>query len=285
MKLTSALLLASCILAVPVFADTTWVVCGTPAAINQVPFCGHSTDAMRFQVLYLQNELNLSGEIVAFGLAASDNQPAEFDNVRISLCHTGRTNLDSVFANNYDGNTPKLVFQADSLRFGAADTWFCFPCSFAYNNTANLLFELQWRGDAGSNVDCFRSDTGPLQRRAWKVGNDTAAVGQTDNVQAYYARLGFLPGGMAEGGVLPAGPALDVRPGIGRNFVIRYQAPAGARALVEVSDVSGRKVACLSPAAGADEARWYANLAPAGVYLVRVTDAGRTRQKHVVVPE
>jgi hypothetical protein len=288
MKLSYALLLASCILAAPALADTTWVVCGVPDAVNTVPFCGLSTDAMRFQILYLQNELNTAGEIVAFGLAASDNPAARFDNVRVTLCHTSRSSLDTVFATNYDGNTPQLVFQADTLRVGAQDTWYYFPCSFAYNNTDNLIFELQWRGDEGLNVNFYRSVNGAEPRRAWNVGNDTAATGQNDLVQAYYARIGFLPGGLAEtGNIRTAEPALEVRPSVGRDFAVRCPAAVGARAGLEVLDVSGRTVARLSATAdGAGcGAVWHADHAPAGVYIVRAAAAGRTWQRQITVTE
>jgi hypothetical protein len=286
LKLPYALLLASCVLAVPAFADTTWIVCGVPDAENIVPFCGHSTDAMRFQALYLHDELGLSGEIVSFGLGSAGNPAAEFYNVRVSMCHTTRTSLDTLFANNYDGNTPALVFQADTLLVGTPDTWYYFPCSFMYNNTQNLVFEIQWRGDAGSNVDFYRNVNGVDPRRAWKVGNDTAAVGQTDITQAYYARVGFLPTGIAEGGgIRPDAPVLDVRPSIGHDFVIRCPAPIGARVGIEVLDVSGRPITRFSRTADGAGAKavWHADRISAGVYLVRVTVAGRTSQRQVVV--
>ncbi|HTW92551.1 MAG TPA: hypothetical protein VMH22_12700 [bacterium] len=273
-------------MAVPALADTTWVVCGVPDAENIIPFCGHSTDAMRFQALYLHDELGFSGEIVAFGLGSPGNPAAEFYNVRVSLCQTTRTSLDTVFANNYDGNTPDLVFQADTLLVGTPDTWYYFPCSFMYDNTRNLIFEIQWRDDAGSTVNFYRSVNGVDPRRAWKVGNDTAAIGQTDLVQAYYARVGFLPTGVAEGGKMRvAEPSLDVRPSIGHDFAIRCAAAVGSRVGIEVLDVSGRAVAKFSrePGRAVVEAVWHADRVSAGIYLVRVTVAGRTSQRQVVV--
>jgi hypothetical protein len=286
LKLPYALLFA-CVMTVPAFADTTWVVCGVPDAENIIPFCGQGPDAMRFQALYLHDELGFSGEIISFGLGSTGNPAAEFYNVRVSMCQTTRTGLDSVFANNYDGNTPTLVFQADTLLVGTPDTWYSFPCSFMYNNTENLIFEIQWRDDAGSNVSFYRSVNGAEPRRAWKVGNDTAAIGQTDLVQGYYARVGFLPTGIAEdGGARPAAPMLDVRPSIGHDFVIRCPATVGARVGIEVLDVSGRPVARFSrTAASGAEAVWHADRVSAGVYLVRVTVAGRTSQRQVVVTQ
>jgi hypothetical protein len=275
-------------MAAPALADTTWVVCGVPDAENTIPFCGLSADAMRFQVLYLHEELGFAGEIVSIGLGSAGSPAADFYNVRVSMCHTSRTSLDTVFANNYDGNTPQLVFQADTLLVGTADTWYYFPCHFTYDNTKNLVFEVQWRGDAGSNVNFYRSANGADPRRAWKVGNDTASIGQADLVQAYYARVGFLPTGIAEGrSVRPVAPLLDVRPSIGHDFVIRNPAAVGAHVGIEVLDVSGRPVARFSRTADGTgaEAVWHADRVSAGVYLVRVTIAGRTSQRQVVVPE
>jgi hypothetical protein len=285
MKMTSVLLLACSVLAVPALADTTWVVCGSPNMSNTIPFCGQTTDAVRFQILYLQSEINCVGEIVAFELASAGSAPSEFYNVRVSLCHTPDTTLDTVFANNYGGNTPQLVLSADTLLVGSADTWYNLPCSYQYNDTDNLLFEIQWRGDAGSNVNFYRNtNIGTNYRRAWKIGNDTAAVGQRDLVQAYYARIGFLTTGIAEGGnSRVAGPELDVRPSVGRDFAIRYPAATGSNVGIEVRDAAGRAVARL-PAKAGGETVWHAAAAPAGVYLVRATIGGQTLRRQVVVP-
>jgi hypothetical protein len=283
MKVTTVLLLACSILAVPALADPTWVVVGSPNASNSIPFCGLTTDAVRFQALYLQSELNITGEIEAIQLAAAGSTPAEFYNVRVSLCHTPDSTLDTVFANNYGGNVPQLVFAADTLLVGSADTWYGIPCSFQYNNIDNLIFELQWQGDAGSSVNFYRNPTGTTNRRAWKIGSDTAAIGQYDLVQAYYARFGFLPTGIAEGGSRrSAGPELDVRPSVGRDFAIRCPAATGPNVRIDVRDAAGRAVARLSARAGG-ETVWHAATAPAGVYLVRASLGGKTLQRQVIV--
>ena len=78
------------------------------------------------------------------------------------------------------------MFEKDTALIGNTSTWYYFPCAFNYNNTDNLLLEIQWRGDAGQQVRFQRNANVGNIRRVWCYDNDTAAVGQSDAVQGYY---------------------------------------------------------------------------------------------------
>ena len=109
MKLMLVLVLLLAAAAVPAKADTTWVEIGRNVNGNAIPFWGLSYDAMRFQTLYRQSDINTTGEIIAFGLAAASNPQAAFYNVRVKLCHTGAVKLKTDFASNYGGNQPQTM--------------------------------------------------------------------------------------------------------------------------------------------------------------------------------
>jgi len=248
-------------------ADTTWVSVGAPYTQNALPFWGASYDAMRFQTLYMQADINQSGTLAAFCLYSTEDAPSWFYDVRVKLCHTSVTELGTEFAANYGGNSPKTILDADSLLVGTGvnTTWYYFPADFNYNNTDNLLLEIAWRGDQGQTVRFWRNANGAT-RRLYAPNNDTAAYGSVDGVMAYYARLGFLPTGVSE----PRSPAqiepgLTVAPTLGRP-PFRLTLP-GPGADVVVCDVMGRELERV-PVHGS-EAIWNPERASPGAYLVR----------------
>ncbi len=191
-----------------VSADTTYVTVGSPFRQNAIPFWGQFYDAMRVQLLYLQREINHAGRIVSFGLNSCGDPPGEFYKVRIRLCHTPVTTLSPEFGDNYGGNTPVEVFSRETLlvNTGPNGNWYEFPVAFDYNNTDNLLFEIAWRGDNGQTVTLWRNSNG--ENRRCVAYDDTAKTGTPDNVNAYYARIGFVPVGLTSS--VTAG--LDARP-------------------------------------------------------------------------
>jgi len=284
MKHTVLVLLAAAI-AAPCLADTTWVTVGSPEVANSYPFAGAGTDAFRFQLLYLQSEIDQPGEIVAFGLMTSYAGPSDFYNVRVNLCHTGITALGDTFAKNYGGNQPVEVLNEDTLAVGRASDWYYFPCSFVYNNTDNLLFEVMWRGDAGQTIRFMRNVNSGAYRRAWSYGSDSAKTGQLDAVQGYYARLGFLPTGVEETGHAVPRAALRVEPTLGRGrFAVRLNVPALG---VKVTDVAGRAVADLDPVGTGtgSTAEWDAQDIPAGVYVIQARTRHEQLRQQVIVSD
>jgi hypothetical protein len=162
---------------------------------NRVPWRGGAGDALRFQCLWLQSDINAAGYVNRIDFYfSSGSVPASFYNCRVLLCHSSNAELESTFADNYTGNTPVEVFNGTMTLDGA--TWLDIritPGLFDYNNTDNLLMEISWDGDSGNNVYCYQSNG--AYRRLYSFDSSTAAEG-TPQAESQYIRLhiGTLPG-------------------------------------------------------------------------------------------
>ncbi|MEO0082196.1 MAG: hypothetical protein ABIL25_07895 [candidate division WOR-3 bacterium] len=283
-----AVLIAATVLVAPVLADTTWVTVGSPYVKNSIPFWGSNYDAMRFQALYLQSEINQAGTIVAFCLSSTEAAPAWFYKVRVKLCHTSVSQLGSEFAANYSGNTPQTILDVDSLLVGTGSngTWYYFPAGFNYNNTDNLLLEIAWRGDAGQTVTFWRNPNG-TNRRLFAYNDDEAQYGTVDNVMAYHARIGFVPTAVTEPKLPVSQPPLfEVRPSVGRP-PFRVLVNGVVSGELAVCDITGRTLERL-PVVGngwAGEAVWNPANIRAGVYLVRPVSGPARPGVRVVVTD
>ena len=177
----------------PASRDTTEVIIGTPYTGNYIPFWGSSWNACRTQILFLQSEINYAGDIVTFSWRPSTSVTGSFDNFRVYMCHTSATQLSTVFADNYTGNTPVEVMNVPTMVAGGpADQWWDWSVNFPYNNVDNLLVEVRWNGDNGIGVPMYRT-TEAVDRRAY-VGDDTASVGST-SLTGQFVRLYMTPSG------------------------------------------------------------------------------------------
>ncbi len=173
------------IMFISMHADTTEVVIGTPYIGNFIPFWGQSYDACRFQVLFLQTEINTPGKIIEFALQPSDNSVGVYNNFRFYLCHTTVSQLSTVFDDNYAGNTPQLQIDSPSFTVGgSANNWLEWPVNFEYNNTANLLVEIRWNGDNGVGVPMWRTNES-IPRRVYNMTSDNASTGTTQYTSNY----------------------------------------------------------------------------------------------------
>ena len=171
--------------------DTTEVIIGAPTNGNYIPFWGSVHDAMRFQVLFLQSEINTLGDIVTFSWNPSTSDMGTFNNVRVYMCHTSATQLVSTFDNNYTGNTPVELINVPSMLVGGpADQWWDWDVYFPYNNVDNLLVEVRWNGDAGLGIPMWRT-TEVVERRLW-APDDNASTG-TLQFTGNYVRLYLTP--------------------------------------------------------------------------------------------
>jgi hypothetical protein len=155
---------------------------------NRAPWRGGGGDAMRFQCLWLQSAINYAGYInmIEFNYY-SGTLPASFNSCRMLLCHTDKTTLEATFANNYTGNTPVEVFNGTQTLTGSG--WIDTPIkpnTFDYNNTKNLLLEVVWNGDNGSDVYCYRANG--ASRRCYAYSS-TASSGTVYTGEAQYIRL------------------------------------------------------------------------------------------------
>jgi hypothetical protein len=165
----------------------TVVTIGEQVNGNSVPWRGSGT-AMRFQCIWLQNEIGAAGYINSVEFAyQSGGSTAAFNNVRVFLSHTKKTGLEAIFDNNYDGNTPVKVLDKLSLSLtgtGWLDIGIT-PNTFDYNNQDNLLMEILWKGDSGHNIYCWRYDM--VAGRVYAF-SDTASSGTVYN-EGQYIRI------------------------------------------------------------------------------------------------
>jgi len=180
-------LIAAILTATGAGASGKVVTIGTRVNGNRVPWRGAGV-AMRFQCLWLKSEINVPGYINVVEFAYhSGSSTGAFNNVRVSLCHTTKTKLESTFYNNYAGKTPVLVLDKLTLVLSGKE-WInvgITPRKFNYNNRDNLLMEIRWRGDSGNNIYCWRSNMTAGRVYAY---NDEAAVGTVYD-EGQYIRL------------------------------------------------------------------------------------------------
>jgi hypothetical protein len=90
--------------------------------------------------------------------AASAATDAQFFDLELKLCPTPLDELTDRYEDNYGGNTPVLVAEADPLAVTVdADEWFAVPdmTPYYYDGVDNLLVEIRWRVDNGKEVDCW----------------------------------------------------------------------------------------------------------------------------------
>jgi hypothetical protein len=74
------------------------------------------------------------------------------------VCPTSLTQLTNNYNDNYDGNTPQLVFSESTLNLSwTYNQWhgFGFDTPYIYDGTDNLIFEFKWQGDNGNTVLVF----------------------------------------------------------------------------------------------------------------------------------
>ncbi|OGD74817.1 MAG: hypothetical protein A2Y64_00420 [Candidatus Coatesbacteria bacterium RBG_13_66_14] len=164
---------------------------------------------MRVQELVPADEIGTSGWVTKIewqaAYAATD---ARFFDLELKLCHTPLDELTDRFDDNYGGNTPELVAEADPLSVTAgADEWFAVPdmTPYHYDGAQNLLVEVRWRVDNEKEVDCWSWASDRL-RYLSNYGYD--AESGTPSVKANRLRLTLEPEQAVAGtswGVIKAG--------------------------------------------------------------------------------
>ena len=71
-----------------------------------------------------------------------NQKSGRFQNVKIYFCHTSKNSLSNTFADNYDGNTPVLVYSSADVTLGWSEgAWgtIDFGTLFDYNGSDNVL--------------------------------------------------------------------------------------------------------------------------------------------------
>lgn len=180
----------------PATRDTIEVIIGSPVIGNVIPFWGASYNASRFQVLFLQSEINIAGDIISFAFMPTTSTIGTYNDVRMYCCHTNVPQLSSVFDDNYAGNTPVEVMNEPVLAVGGtANEWMPWDINFSYNNVDNLLVEIRWNGDNNINVPFWRTGEAiPRRLYAWDDNATTGSLQNTSN----YVRLIIVTTGIEE---------------------------------------------------------------------------------------
>ncbi len=264
------------IMCITVFADTTEVIIGTPYIGNYIPFWGQSYDACRFQVLFLQSEINTEGRIIKFAFQPSTSATGVYNNFRLYFCHTNVSQLSSTFDDNYSGNTPELLIDSASFTVsGIANQWLEWPLSFNYDNTSNLLVEIRWLTDNNVGVPMWRTNES-IPRRVYNMLDDNATTGTTQNTSNYVKLTIERPGGVKEDeGIKKDQKVVVMTPNIVRpGGKVKFILPESQEPLIiNVYNLSGKLVRTFS----SENSRicfWdlkddKGSFIPAGVYFVR----------------
>jgi len=120
-------------------------------------------NSYRVQDLVRNYQIGAPGTITGVAYQASnDAVNAQFNAFEMKLCHTSLDELTDSFTTNYDGNSPEPVSSADPVVFdAAADGWFDMPDfqPFHYDGVDNLLVEVQWMGDNGTDLYTWITNT------------------------------------------------------------------------------------------------------------------------------
>jgi len=226
--------------------DTVQVIIGSPYIGNVIPFWGQSYNACRFQVLFYQTEINTSGNIIKFAFLPSSSGfvTGDYYRVRVLFCHTSVPQLASSFDMNYAGNTPVEVLAAETLAVGGAqNVWMDWDVDFPYNNVDNLLVEITWSGDAGTNIALWRTNESiPRRLYAW---NDQATSGSLQNT-SNHVRLTIDTGTGVNETDAPISPLRSLLYAMPNPFTevttISYDVTSYSTVSCNVFDAAGREV-------------------------------------------
>lgn len=147
--------------AVAVATGNEYEVGGPPVRGHTVPFWSEKA-AMRFQCLWLKDEIGEKGRVVKIEFSFKQyvgTPPATFTGCRMLLCHTTVNTITAGFKANYGGKSPVEVFSGKFVvPAGLKELdWFMVvaPKSFQFNNTNNLLMEVVWTGASGAKESRF----------------------------------------------------------------------------------------------------------------------------------
>jgi len=111
------------------------------------------------QDLVMQTDALPAGRVTKwewYGVGTSVT-PGQYYQFRLRLCHTSRTALTQIYADNYAGNTPVRVFYRNPVNFNPKlNDWFgfTFDTPFDYDGQGNLIVEVWWVG-AGNEATAY----------------------------------------------------------------------------------------------------------------------------------
>jgi hypothetical protein len=129
------------------------------------PFCGDCAASMRYQTLYLEEELGQAITIESISLRRTPQSGASsvtLDTLAIYIGYSSVPSLGNNFDGNYQAGTRSLVFWEEDVTVSAPlpDEWFQIDLEdpFFYNGTGNLIIEYSWPSGSGAVYNWNWSD-------------------------------------------------------------------------------------------------------------------------------
>ncbi|MCK4265662.1 MAG: hypothetical protein KAX31_00150, partial [Thermoplasmata archaeon] len=150
---------------------------------NALPFYGGSTDQIHVQYIYTPDQVGAEGVIRSIAFNRTDyTSTGTFNNFIISMAHTSLDALTTTFAGNFDGYLIE-VFPNQTIVVDSSDSnsWVKFDLNdnFTYDSSHNLLVDITWSGDSGTNIFMQRD---PIAgRRIYNVTGTATATGTVDS--------------------------------------------------------------------------------------------------------
>lgn len=125
---------------------------GTDEFPSNNPFCATCAADMRYQTLYLEDEIGTSIEIRSISLKRTlqGGVSVTLDTLEIYMGYSNGAELGTNFEDNYQPGTKQLVFWEENCTINAPDPnqWFQIDLEtpFLYNGSGNLIIEYAWPG-------------------------------------------------------------------------------------------------------------------------------------------
>jgi hypothetical protein len=154
------------------------------AMSNGMPFWGATANQMRDQYLYNSSQVGAEGVIrrISFN-RTSTIATGTFNAFSIRLAHTSLTALTTTFNSNYNGYLTE-VFPIQNIFVNTSnnDRWIHFDLNgnFTYDSQYNLIVDIVWTGDGGTNVGIRHSSI--VGRQCYDIAG--AATGAVQSILA-----------------------------------------------------------------------------------------------------
>ncbi len=123
---------------------------GTDEFFSNNPFCASCAESMRYQTLYLENEIGSPIEIQSISLmrTPAGGTSVTLDTLAIYIGYSKNGELGTDFDANYLPGTRQLVFWEENCTINAPEPnqWFQIDLEtpFSYSGSGNLIIEYAW---------------------------------------------------------------------------------------------------------------------------------------------
>ena len=159
---------------------------GSQNDTNNFPFGGNTGNIFHYQALYTSDMVGAEGIIrnIAFNRTNTPVRSGNFSNFHIFMAHTTIDSLTTTFANNYQGSLIEVFNEANvyiNSSDGDSRVDFLLNDNFTYDSQYNLLVDIQWEGDGGTDIQIGTTGTpyNGKNARMWNWGDNTAPTGTT----------------------------------------------------------------------------------------------------------